>query len=83
MPTPVTFENLRELIVYHLDITSNDHVLITSRFGADLQADELAVVELILACEETYGIAIADDDIDELVTVQDYLNLIQKKQGTA
>lgn len=83
MPTPVTFENLRALILYQLDVVSNEHISPTTRFGDDLRADELAIVELILACEEEYGISISDDDIDELVTVQDYLTLIQKKQGSA
>ena len=43
----------------------------------DLKADSLAVVELVLALEEKFGIEIPDEDTEQIKTVQDAINYIK------
>jgi acyl carrier protein len=44
-------------------------VLREQRFAEDLSADSLALVEIIDILEERLGLAIADQDLDDLSTV--------------
>jgi acyl carrier protein len=55
-------------------------------FVDDLGADSLAVVELVLAMEEAFGVAIPDDQAEKLRTVGDavaYVIAHAGKKGTA
>lgn len=45
----------------------------------DLDLDSLDTVELTLHLEETYGIEIPDSDLEQLATVGDALELIERK----
>lgn len=47
----------------------------------DLKLEELDVVELVLAVEEEFGITIEDAEVDQLRTVQDLIDLVERKQG--
>ena len=44
----------------------------------DLGADSLDLVELLSELEDQHGIIIPDDEVENLVTVQDVANEIQK-----
>jgi acyl carrier protein len=46
----------------------------------DLGADSLDAVELVMAIEDTFGIEIADDEAQQVVSVQSAINLIKSKQ---
>ena len=48
-----------------------------SKIVDDLGADSLDVVELLSQLEEEYGIAIPDDQAENLVTVADVANAIE------
>ena len=45
----------------------------------DLQADSLDIVELVLEFEEMFNVEIPDSDLEQLHSVGDYVNLIEKK----
>lgn len=47
----------------------------------DLKLDELDMVELVMEIEETFGITIDDDEVERLKTVQDLIDLVERKQG--
>ncbi len=74
---PGVEEKVKQIIVGQLGVDSTD-VTATSSFVDDLGADSLDRVELIMALEETFGIEIADDAAEKLVTVQDAIDYIQK-----
>ncbi len=44
----------------------------------DLGADSLDVVELLSQLEDEYGITIPDDEVENLITVADVANEIEK-----
>lgn len=50
-------------------------------FTADLNADSLDTVELIMEFEKEFGITIPDEDTSKISTVQDAINYIQEHQA--
>lgn len=47
-------------------------------FSADLNADSLDTVELIMEFEKEFGIQIPDEDTQKISTVQDAIDYIEK-----
>jgi acyl carrier protein len=50
-------------------------------FTADLNADSLDTVELIMEFEKEFGISIPDEDTSKINTVQDVIAYIEKLQA--
>ena len=46
-----------------------------------LGLDSLAKIDLAVAAEDRYGIAIQDDDLEQFVTVGDFLDHIQRAKA--
>ena len=42
----------------------------------DLKADSLAIVEMLMAIEEKYGVNVPDEDVPNLKTVQDIADYV-------
>lgn len=51
-----------------------------TRFKEDLNADSIAVVELVMAFEEEFGESISDEDAESILTVQDIVTYIENHQ---
>ena len=68
-------ERVRKIIVEQLEV-SPDKVKPEASFADDLKADSLAVVELVLALEETFKLEIPDEDTEKIKTVGDVINYI-------
>ena len=68
---------VKDIVVDQLDAKPEDVSLETS-FTDDLQADSLAIVELVLALEEKFDVKIPDDEVDKIKTVGDAINYIKK-----
>lgn len=72
----IEYKGLQKLIAEHLSVDVNQ-ILPNSDLVDDLGGDSLDMVELIMACEEEYGIEISDNTAAELYTpklIFDYLN---------
>ncbi len=69
-------ERVRKIIVEQLEV-SPDKVKPEASFADDLKADSLAVVELVLALEETFKLEIPDEDTEKIKTVGDAINYIK------
>ena len=67
---------VKEIIVQQLEV-SPDQVRPEASFIEDLKADSLAIVELVLALEESFKIEIPDEDTDQIKTVKDAINYIK------
>jgi acyl carrier protein len=66
---------VREIIKEHFDVDDAD-IKPESTFIDDLGADSLGVVEVVLAFEEEFEIAIPDEDTAKIRTVQDAVTYI-------
>lgn len=69
-----------QIISEQLDIEI-DKIKPAASFTDDLKADSLAVVELVLALEEEFGIEIPDEETEKIRTVQDAITYIKDAQG--
>ncbi len=74
----MTLDKVREMIANQLNIEV-DKVKPTSRLVEDLGADSLDNIEMLVALEDEFGITVPDDKADELKTVEDIANFIDKE----
>ncbi len=52
-----------------------------SKFTDDLGVDSLDLFQIIMAFEEEFGVEIATEDTEKIVTVQDAIDYIESKQA--
>ncbi len=62
---------------FELDV---DAITMDTNLVDDLGADSLDVVELIMSLEDSFGIAISDEDAAELYTVRRIVEYLEKLQ---
>jgi len=72
------FEELRTRAADVLRVEP-ERVTEEARFGDDLKADSLDLVELVMALEERYDVRIPEEELEDIVTVGDALNLLLDK----
>jgi acyl carrier protein len=56
--------------------TPGSAVVPEARFEKDLDVDSLTMVEVVVACEERFGVTIPDEALEELSTVGDAVRYI-------
>lgn len=71
------FEKVRAMLAKQLNLQP-DKITPQSDVVKDLGADSLDVVELLISLEDDYGISIPEDDIVNVKTVQDIVDMIEK-----
>ncbi len=67
-----------EIIVKRIGVDA-DEVVPAASFTADLGADSLDTVELIMEFEKEFGITIPDEDAGKIGTVGDAITYIESK----
>ena len=72
-------EKVKKVVIDQLSVEESQ-VTPTSSFTADLGADSLDTVELVMAFEEAFGCEIPDEDAEKINTVQDAVNYIEAHQ---
>lgn len=55
-----------------------EKVTMDSKIVDDLGADSLDAVELISRLEDEYNVTVADEDVENMVTVGDLVNMVEK-----
>ncbi|CAB4362414.1 MAG: acyl carrier protein [Actinobacteria bacterium] len=58
---------------------SEDKVTYEAKFGDDLDADSLDLVELIMALEEEFGVEVPEEDLEGVETVGQAYDLVVGK----
>ena len=72
-----TFNKVADLLCEQLGIAVEE-IKPESKIVDDLGADSIDVFEMVMKLEDECGIEIGEDEIAELKTVQDVVNLIEK-----
>ncbi|MBO5504946.1 MAG: acyl carrier protein [Clostridia bacterium] len=70
------FEKIKKTVAEQLDI-EEDSILETSNFTTDLHADSLALLEILIALEEEFGIDLDEEESENIKTVKDAIEYIE------
>lgn len=73
-------EKIAALIEEQLGTIDASEITEETSFKDDLNADSLDLFELIMQCEEEYGVEFPSDDLENMKTVGDVMRFI-KEQG--
>ena len=72
------FDRFRKRAVEVLSVEP-DQVTPDAKFGDDLEADSLDLVELVMALEEEFGINVEEDELNGVETVGQAYQLVSSK----
>jgi acyl carrier protein len=72
------FDRFKKCAVEILAVDENQ-VVADAKFGDDLDADSLDLVELVMALEEEFDISVDESELEGIETVQQALDLVQSK----
>ena len=73
-----TLEKFKQCTVEVLQVDP-EQVTMEARFGDDLDADSLDLVELVMALEEAFDIEVPEEELDGIETVGQAYELVQSK----
>ena len=73
-------DKVKQIIVEQLGVDEGQ-VDPTASFVDDLGADSLYIVELVMKFEEDFELDIPDEDAENIKTVKDAVEYIEKKKG--
>ena len=72
------FEKVKNLFVEELGIDA-DKVTMEAKLEEDLEIDSLGIVEVVMAFEDEFGIEIDDEELTDVATVGQAVNLLHSK----
>ena len=72
------FARFKKVAVEVLSV-SEDQVVPDAKFGDDLDADSLDLVELIMGLEEEFGVEVPEEDLEGVETVGQAYDLVVGK----
>ncbi len=72
------FARFRKCAVEVLSV-SEDQVVPEAKFGDDLDADSLDLVELVMALEEEFGVEVPEEELEGVETVGNAYDLVVGK----
>ena len=74
------YERFRKCAVEVLSVEPAQ-VVPEAKFGDDLDADSLDLVELVMALEEEFSIEVPEEDLEGVQTVGQAFDLVKSKMG--
>ena len=69
------FDQVREIMLNYVDVRE-DEITPETRFLADLQMNSLDIMTMVGEMEETFGVTIETEDLNDIFTVQDLLDYL-------
>ncbi len=70
------FETLKNLLVEELQLNADD-IKPESELANDLGINSIELADLIMLCEDKFGVTIEDEDLHKFVTVEDVVNYLE------
>lgn len=77
-----TFEQIKTIILEQVEVEPAK-IDMKADLRADLGADSLESVEIVMALEETFGVEISDDVAESLKTVGDLVQFVDRERKAA
>ena len=74
----MVFDKVKIFIVDQLG-GNPDNITLETHFIKDLMADSLDAAEIIIACEDEYGIEIPEEDAENFQVVNDLVKYIEER----
>lgn len=71
------FEIIKKILVDDLQVDPNE-ITLEAELINDLGINSLELADLILLCEEKFGIEIKDEDIHKFISVSDVVNYLSE-----
>jgi acyl carrier protein len=78
MDNTAAFDKFKQCAVEVLQVDANK-VTPDARFGDDLEADSLDLVELVMALEEQFDITVDESELEGVETVEQAFELVTSK----
>lgn len=72
------FEAIKKILVEDMQVKPED-ISLDAELINDLGINSLELADLILMCEEKFGIEIKDEDIHKFITVGDVVNYLTEQ----
>ena len=70
------FETLKNVLVEELQLDP-DEIKMESELTNDLGVNSIELADLVMTCEEKFGIEIEDEDIHKFVTIGDVVEYLE------
>ncbi len=76
------FEEMVNILkAYTKDVTLLEKADMSTHILNDLKVNSARLVDVIIKCEDVYGISIDDDEADKIRTIGDAVRVIKQKLG--
>lgn len=73
------FETLKNLLVEELQLDPEE-IKPESELTNDLGINSIELADLVMLCEDKFGIEIEDDDIHNFITINDVVNYLEAQK---
>jgi acyl carrier protein len=73
------FETLKNILVEELQLDA-DEIKPESELANDLGINSIELADLVMLCEDKFGIEIEDEDIHKFVAVEDVVSYLEANQ---
>ena len=71
------FDKVKQILIDELQLDESE-ITLEAELAKDLGINSIELADLIMMCEEQFGIEISEDDANEFVTVGDVVNYLEK-----
>ena len=72
------YETVKKLLVEELQIKEQD-ITPEAELSADLGINSIELADLIMLCEDKFGVTIEDEDLHKFVTIADVVSYLEEK----
>lgn len=70
------FEEIKNILIEEMDVDA-DKITPDARLTKDLGVNSLELADLVLLCEDKFGITVDDDDIRGFLTINDVVTYLE------